>query len=69
MIASSSGEQKQGPAFKISDFLRRSKHLRYRTRVFAAEYVILAFLKFFHIFLLQAYSFLSMFDRRDITRN
>ncbi|XP_020088939.1 HEAT repeat-containing protein 5B isoform X3 [Ananas comosus] len=37
MIASSSGEQKQGPAFKISDFLRRSKHLRYRTRVFAAE--------------------------------
>ncbi|OAY83386.1 HEAT repeat-containing protein 5A [Ananas comosus] len=38
MIASSSGEQKQGPAFKISDFLRRSKHLRYRTRISTGQF-------------------------------
>jgi hypothetical protein len=34
MISSS----KQGPASTSTIFLKRSKHLRYRTRIFAAEY-------------------------------
>ncbi|XP_072983205.1 protein SWEETIE isoform X2 [Typha latifolia] len=37
MITSSKGEQIKGLASSINDFARRNKHLRYRTKVFAAE--------------------------------
>lgn len=51
MVSSSEGMPGRGYRFEASSIMQnREKHLRYRTRVFAAEYVML-FLYFFSLFM------------------
>jgi hypothetical protein len=51
MVSSSEGMAGQGYIFEASSIMRnREKHLRYRTRVFAAEYMMPFFTSFFFFF-------------------
>lgn len=53
MVSSSKGMAVQGYAFEASSLKpNREKHLRFRTRVFAAEYVILRFSLMFSCYIL-----------------
>ena len=53
MVSSSEGMAGQGYIFEASSIMRnREKHLRYRTRVFAAEYMMPFFTSFFFFFFL-----------------
>lgn len=61
MVSSSEGMPGQGYKFESASIMRnREKHLRYRTRVFAAEYVMpflyISFL-FYFLFLCLSYLF------------
>lgn len=66
MVSSSKGMPGRGYRFEASSIMHnREKHLRYRTRVFAAEYVM-SFLYFFSLFMKFTFQFLLHFTLKDI---
>jgi hypothetical protein len=66
MVSSSEGMPGRGYRFEASSIMdNREKHLRYRTRVFAAEYAM-PFLYFFSLFVKFSFQFYLHFTVKDI---